>query len=61
MTRKTVRVKYVKSVIGSTERQKRTLRALGLKRLGDEVELPGTDAVRGMIRKINHLLEVKGA
>jgi large subunit ribosomal protein L30 len=61
VTKKTVRVKYVKSAIGSTERQKRTLRALGLKRLGDEVELPRTDAVRGMIRKISHLLEVEGA
>jgi large subunit ribosomal protein L30 len=61
VTRKTVRVKYVKSIIGSTDRQKRTLRALGLKRLGDEAELPGTDAVRGMIRKISHLLEVEGA
>jgi len=61
VTRKTVRVKYVKSAIGSTGPQKRTLRALGLKRLGDEAELPASDAVRGMIRKISHLLEVEGA
>ena len=54
----TLHVKYVKSAIGYSRRQKRTLRALGLKRLGDEIEVPGTDAVRGMVSKISHLVEV---
>ena len=58
MTEKRVRVKYVKSCIGYPMRQKRTLWALGLKRLGDEIQLTDNDAVRGMIRKISHLVEV---
>jgi len=58
MTKKSVRVKYVKSCIGYPLRQKRTLWALGLKRLGDEIQVIDNGAVRGMIRKISHLLEV---
>jgi large subunit ribosomal protein L30 len=58
MTKKTVRVKYVKSSIGYPERQKRTLVALGLKRLGQEVEVTDNEAVRGMIRRVGHLVEV---
>lgn len=60
MTRK-IHIKYVKSCIGYPERQKRTVRALGLKRLGDRVEVSATDAVRGMLRKIGHLVEVADA
>ena len=58
MSSKTLFVKYVKSCIGSSQRQKRTLHALGLKRLGDQVELPATDAVQGMLNKISHLVQV---
>ena len=58
MTRKTLCVKYVKSCIGYPGRQQRTLRALGLKRLGEEIAVPDNDAVRGMLRKIEHLVQV---
>ena len=58
MTKSTVRVKYVKSCIGYPLRQKRTVWALGLKRLGDEIQVTDNDAVRGMIRKVSHLVEV---
>lgn len=67
MTRETAKgnrkfvVRYVKSCIGYPERQKRTLRALGLKRLGDQVEVLGTAPVQGMLRKISHLVEVTDA
>jgi large subunit ribosomal protein L30 len=54
----TVVVKYVKSCIGYSQRQKRTLHALGLKRLGDQVELPDNDAVQGMLDRISHLVQV---
>lgn len=54
-----LRVKYIKSVIGSSEHQKGTLRALGLKRLGDKVEVEDNSAVRGMIRAISHLVQVE--
>jgi large subunit ribosomal protein L30 len=58
MTKKTLRVKYVKSCIGYPLRQKRTLWALGLKRLGEEIEVTDNKAVRGMLRKVDHLVEV---
>lgn len=52
-------VKYVKSVIGYPERQKRTLRALGLKRLGDQVKVEDTPAMRGMVQAVSHLVQVQ--
>lgn len=58
MTKKKVKIKYVKSCIGYPVRQKRTLWALGLKHLGDETQVTDNNAVRGMIRKISHLVEV---
>ena len=58
MNKKVVRVKYVKSCIGYSQKQKSTIRALGLKRLGDEVEVQDTGAMRGMLRKVSHLIEV---
>ena len=59
MTEQKLQVKYVKSSIGYPQRQKRTLRALGLKRLGDEVEVANTETMRGMLRRVSHLVEVK--
>jgi large subunit ribosomal protein L30 len=53
-----VRVKQVKSVIGYNRRQRATLRGLGLRRLNHVVELVDTPAVRGMIRKVTHLVTV---
>lgn len=53
-----VRVKQVKSAIGYDRRQRATLRGLGLRRLQHEVELRDTPEVRGMIRKVIHLVEV---
>jgi large subunit ribosomal protein L30 len=55
---KTVQVRYVKSAIGYPERQKRTVRALGLKRLGDQIEVSANDATLGMLARISHLVEV---
>ena len=59
MSEKKLRVKYVKSVIGYSQRQKGTIRALGLKRLGDVVEVEDNDVMRGMLRKVTHLLQVQ--
>jgi large subunit ribosomal protein L30 len=58
MSEKKLRVEYVKSVIGYSQRQKGTVRALGLKRLGDVVEVEDNDVMRGMLRRVQHLLEV---
>lgn len=54
-----LRVTYVRSAIGYTERQKRTIRALGLRRLGDTVVQDDTPACRGMIDKVRHLVKVE--
>jgi large subunit ribosomal protein L30 len=54
-----LRIKYVKSSIGYNVRQKRTIRALGLRRLGDEVEQDDSPAVRGMVNKVRHLVQVQ--
>ena len=58
MSDKTLRVKYVKSCIGYPLRQKRTINALGFKRLGEERQVADNDAVRGMLRKVSHLVEI---
>jgi large subunit ribosomal protein L30 len=59
MSESKLQITYVKSGIGASERQKETLRSLGLKRLGDMVEVKDTPAVRGMLHKIMHLIQVR--
>ena len=54
----TIKIQLVKSPIGYTERQKKTVRALGLRRMNQVVERPDTDAVRGMVNAIGHLVKV---
>ncbi len=54
-----IRVRQVRSTIGSTKRQRATIRGLGLGRIGRVRELEDTPAVRGMIRKVAHLVEVE--
>jgi large subunit ribosomal protein L30 len=56
---KTLRVTWVKSSINYSERQKGTIRALGLRRLGHSVEHQDTPVIRGMINKVGHLVEVQ--
>jgi large subunit ribosomal protein L30 len=57
---KRVRVTWVKSQIGSDDRQRATLRGLGLRRLRQTIELDDGPAVRGMIRTVQHLVRVEG-
>jgi large subunit ribosomal protein L30 len=56
---KTVRVTLVRSPIGFTRDQKQTVLALGLRRMHQTVEHKDNPAVRGMIRKIIHLVQVE--
>ncbi len=56
---KTLRVTWVKSSIGYSKRQKGTIRALGLRRLGHSVEHNDTPVIRGMVNKVGHLVEVQ--
>ena len=55
---KKLRVTLVKSPIGYEKSQKATIRALGLSRISQSVEKDDSPAVRGMIAKVAHLLEV---
>lgn len=52
-----LRIRYKKSAIGYKEDQKRTVKALGLRRLNATVELPDSPAIRGMIGKVRHLVD----
>jgi large subunit ribosomal protein L30 len=56
-----LKITWVKSAIGRQEDQKRTIRALGLRRLGQTVVHGDSPTVRGMIRKVNHLVSVEEA
>jgi large subunit ribosomal protein L30 len=53
-----IKVKLVRSVIGTREDHRATVRGLGLRRLNDERVLEDTPAVRGMIRKVDYLVRV---
>ena len=55
----TIKVKQVRSAIGSTKTQKRTLEALGLKKLHQVVEHEATPSVLGMVAAVRHLVEVQ--
>jgi large subunit ribosomal protein L30 len=51
-----VKITKVKSAINRTIRQKRTLEALGLRRMNQTVELEATPQIMGMIRKVSHMV-----
>ena len=54
-----LKVTLKKSVIGSTESQRATVRGLGLKKIRSSKVLVNTPAVRGMIKKVIHLVDVE--
>ena len=56
-----LRITWVKSASGHRHDQGATIRALGLRKLGHTVEHGDSDSVRGMIRKIQHLVVVEEA
>ena len=56
---KKIKVTQVKSVIDRPERQKRTMIALGLKKMNASVEVEATPQILGMVRKVNHLIRVE--
>ena len=58
-TEKTIRVTLVRSAIGYPKDQKATVKALGLRRLHQSVEQVDNQAVRGMIQKVIHLVQVE--
>ncbi|EFA97274.1 50S ribosomal protein L30 [Hoylesella timonensis] len=54
----TIKVKQIKSKIGAPIDQKRTLSCLGLRKISQIVEVDDTPSIRGMIRKVHHLVTV---
>ena len=54
----TIKIKQVKSKIGYPIDQKRTLQCLGLRKISQVVEVDDTPSIRGMIRKVHHLVTV---
>jgi large subunit ribosomal protein L30 len=54
-----IRVKYRKSAIGYAQDQKDTIRALGFRKLNQIIEHDDTPAIRGMIKKVEHLVDVE--
>jgi large subunit ribosomal protein L30 len=60
MADKKVKVTLVKSIIGTKQSHRATVRGLGLRRLNSSAELEDTPAVRGMINKVSYLLKCEG-
>ena len=56
--KKTVKVKLVKSIAGTKDSHRATVRGLGLRKVNSVSELQDTPAVRGMINKVSYLVKV---
>jgi len=56
---KKIKITQVKSVIDRSERQKRTMVALGLNKINAKVEVEATPQILGMVSKVNHLVKVE--
>ena len=59
--KKTLKVKLVRSIAGTRESHRATVRGLGLRKLNSESTLEDTPSVRGMIAKVKHLVDVEEA
>jgi large subunit ribosomal protein L30 len=57
-TKKTISIQLKKSTIRSTVQIKKTIKGLGLRKIGDMSDLENTPSVRGMIKKVIHLVEI---
>ena len=55
-----VKITQVRSTIGQSEKHGRTLRALGLGRIGRSAEHADSPQLRGMLRQVNHLVTIEG-
>jgi large subunit ribosomal protein L30 len=60
MAEQTIKIQLVKSLIGTRETHRATVRGLGLRRMNSVSELQDTPAVRGMINKVSYLVKVIG-
>ena len=60
MAEKKIKVKLVKSIIGTKQDHRATVRGLGLRKLNSVSELEDTPAIRGMIQKVQYLVKCEG-
>ncbi len=60
MADKKIKVTLVKSIIGTKQDHRATVRGLGLRKLNSSAELLDTPSVRGMIQKVKYLVKVEG-
>ncbi|WP_126444123.1 50S ribosomal protein L30 [Sulfuricystis multivorans] len=60
MSEKTIRVKLIRSLIGTKQDHRATVRGLGLSRLNQIRELQNTPAIRGMLKKVAYLVKCEG-
>ncbi len=61
MAKKTIKVTQVRSTIGRLPAHKACVNGLGLRRIGQSIEVEDTPSVRGMINKVDYLLQVEEA
>ncbi|MBE5871660.1 MAG: 50S ribosomal protein L30 [Lachnospiraceae bacterium] len=61
MADKMIKVTLVKSTIGAIPKHKKTVEALGLRKLNKTVELPDNASTRGMVQQVRHLVKVEEA
>jgi large subunit ribosomal protein L30 len=59
MAEKKLKITLVKSTIGAVPKNKKTVEALGLRKIRQTVEMPDNAAVRGMIHQVKHLVKVE--
>ena len=55
-----MKIKWVRSFIGCPRSMRQTIRGLGFRRMNEIVEQPDTPAIRGMIARVHHLVEIQG-
>ena len=58
-TNEKVKITQIKSAIGYNKTQKKTIEALGLKKINHTVEHHWTPQIQGMVKKVNHLVQVE--
>lgn len=56
---KTIKITLIKSTIGAVPKNRKTVEALGLRKIRQTVEMPDNAAIRGMIRHVSHLVKVE--
>ncbi|EOS48812.1 50S ribosomal protein L30 [Lachnospiraceae bacterium JLR.KK009] len=54
-----LKITLVKSTIGAVPKNRKTVEALGLRKLHHSVEMPDNPAIRGMVRQVRHLVKVE--